>query len=341
MTGKPFLDTLLACCGLLLVSTSAMAQERGRIAPPQDKKTAQADTAKVIGADVLPDVSSLFANNLTLADKKKVLDYATAMNKSVGYDADAHENLEYPAIDLYGEESWTQFVNPFAGKTNVEIPANYDIDCRDFAYPLDDVRRVNSHYGYRRRFGRMHYGVDLQLHVGDTVRSCFDGRVRIVDYERRGYGKYIVIRHPNGFETVYGHLSKQNVKEGDIVRAGDPIGLGGNTGRSTGPHLHLEMRFMGIAVDPTQVIDFSCGLPRNEVYAFSSKSHKGSSRVAARRTKSDGGAGGDIKVVKIRKGDTLGKIAKQNGTTVRKLCQLNGISARTTLKVGRSLRVSK
>lgn len=337
MISKAFSGILLSCWGLLY-GPPAMAQKKEQ-APVHKATTAASDSVKKVSD--APDISSLFANNLTLADKKKILDYATAMNESVGYGASSREDLEYPAIDLYGEESWTKYVNPFAGMKDVEIPSSYDINCKDFAYPLDGVRKVNSRYGYRSRFRRMHYGVDLKLHIGDTVRACFDGRVRIVDYERRGYGRYVVIRHPNGFETVYGHLSKQTVQEGDIVRAGDPIGLGGNTGRSTGPHLHLEMRFMGIAVNPEQVIDFGNGVPIEEVYAFSNRSSGKSSTRVAHKGKNGGGSGTDIKVVKVRKGDTLDKIARRNGTTVKKLCRLNGISTRTTLRIGRSLRVSE
>lgn len=86
----------------------------------------------------------------------------------------------------------------------------------------------------------MHNGLDIKVYIGDTIRAAFSGKVRMVKYERRGYGKYVVIRHENGLETVYGHLSKQIVDENQYVEAGEPIGLGGNTGRSTGSHLHFE-----------------------------------------------------------------------------------------------------
>ena len=89
----------------------------------------------------------------------------------------------------------------------------------------------------------MHNGLDIKVYIGDTIRAAFSGKVRMVKYERRGYGKYVVIRHENGLETVYGHLSKQIVDENQYVEAGEPIGLGGNTGRSTGSHLHFETRF--------------------------------------------------------------------------------------------------
>ena len=127
---------------------------------------------------------------------------------------------------------------------------------------------LQSKFGYRPRFRRIHKGIDLGLHVGDTVRAAFDGKVRICRYERRGYGYYVVIRHDNGMETVYGHLSKFIVKPDDRVKAGDPIALGGNTGRSTGPHLHFETRYMGLPINPADIIDFENKVPINGTYAF-------------------------------------------------------------------------
>lgn len=108
-----------------------------------------------------------------------------------------------------------------------------------------------SNYGWRRR--RMHRGVDLSLHIGDTIRAAFSGKVRLTRYERRGYGYYVIIRHGNGLETIYGHLSKFLVKPDQIVKVGEPIALGGNTGRSTGPHLHFETRYLGMDINPNKI----------------------------------------------------------------------------------------
>lgn len=128
----------------------------------------------------------------------------------------------FPADELYGE--WTnEWVNPFRGK-KVDMPDSCVIDCSTFVLPMDSMTRVTSKYGPRRR--RMHKGIDLKVQIGDTIRAAFDGKVRIKNFERRGYGYYLVIRHPNGLETVYGHLSKFLVGVNDIVRAGDPIALG-------------------------------------------------------------------------------------------------------------------
>lgn len=165
-----------------------------------------------------------------------------------------HTNLQevnFEQTDLYS--TWnTSSVHCYA---NQAIPDKYRIDLRGFAMPTPS-RVVTSNFGYRASFGRMHKGIDVKVYIGDTIVSAFDGKVRIVNYEAKGYGNYVVIRHNNGLETIYGHLSKHLCKVGDIVRAGQPIGLGGNTGRSTGSHLHFETRIVGEAINPALLFDF-------------------------------------------------------------------------------------
>ena len=160
-------------------------------------------------------------------------------------------DLEFPAAALY--PSWN---NDYTRAYAVTLPAEYKIDLRNFHMPCDS-RMVTSHYGYRRSFRRQHYGTDIKVFVGDTIRAAFSGKVRVVADQgrRKGYGKYVVIRHPNGLETVYGHLSKHLVKPDQIVKAGEVIGLGGNTGRSTGSHLHFETRFLGQFINPEKLFD--------------------------------------------------------------------------------------
>ena len=163
----------------------------------------------------------------------------------------------------------------------------------------------------------------------------FDGKVRIVKYERRGYGKYVVIRHDNGLETIYGHLSKQLVEENQLVKAGEPIGLGGNTGRSTGSHLHFETRFLGIAINPIYMFDF----PKQDIVAdtYTFRKTKGVKRAGSHDTQV---ADGTIRYHKVKSGDTLSRIAKLRGVSVSTLCKLNRIKPTTTLRIGQVLRCS-
>jgi murein DD-endopeptidase MepM/ murein hydrolase activator NlpD len=208
---------------------------------------------------------------------------------------------------------------------------------------------VTSRYKYRGR--RPHKGIDLGLHTGDAIYAAFDGVVRtaLPANLTGGYGNALVIRHPNGLETYYGHLSHFIVKSGDIVKAGELIGYGGSTGRSTGPHLHFEIRYMGQAFDPERIFDFESGTLRSEVFTlrkhyFNINSHYGmtdqqSKTASTKAPKSSSGSGGGAVYYKVKKGDTLSKIASRNGTTVKKICQLNGIKQNTVLKVGRRLRV--
>ena len=231
----------------------------------------------------------------------------------------ASEDLEYPAIDIYA--SWnTKDTYSYPGMV---VPDTFNIDLSGFCMPTDS-RKITSNYGYR--WGRQHKGLDVKVYIGDTIRAAFDGKVRIVKYEARGYGKYILIRHPNGLETVYGHLSKQLVKPDQIVHAGEPIGLGGNTGRSTGSHLHFETRFCGIAINPKFMFDFENQDIVCDVYKFKkAKSASSSSGIIYQR---------------VRKGDSLSRIAARTGTTVDKLCRLNGITRKTVLRPGQVLRCS-
>ncbi|MDN4753909.1 M23 family metallopeptidase [Porphyromonadaceae bacterium W3.11] len=292
--------------------------------------------------DSIPEIAQLFADNVNLKDSKKISNFATAINESLGCDEVSEEDLMYPAVDLYGENSWrTDCVNPFVRGAVANIPDSFSINLSQFSYPLDEVQRITSRYGYRPRFRRMHYGIDVKVQVGDTIRAAFDGKVRMVKYDRRGYGKYVVIRHVNGLETIYAHCSKHLVKNDQIVRAGEPIALGGNTGRSTGSHLHFEARFLGQPINPEHLINFNTGIPLNENYLFVKNGRSNRSNRNATYAKRSGTPNGNGVVVhKIRKGDTLSGIASRYGTSVSHLCKVNGISRRSTLRVGRTLRVN-
>lgn len=181
--------------------------------------------------------------------------------------------------EIYSSFWTSDRVNPYG--TAVTIPDHKDIDVSEYTTPTPG--HITSNYGYRSRFGRMHYGIDLKLQVGDTVRAAFSGKVRLTKYEGRGYGYYVVVRHDNGLETVYGHLSKFLVKPGQRIRAGQPIALGGNTGRSTGPHLHFETRFLGLAVNPEAIIDFTHGVTHKDIFTFNKASYDKSQKYGPRK----------------------------------------------------------
>ena len=232
------------------------------------------------------------------------------------------EAYEYPADDLYPE--WS---NEYAHKyTDVVIPDSLLIDLTGFCMPTEGTK-ITDIFGYRPRRRRMHYGLDIKVERGDTIRAAFDGKVRYVSYQRRGYGYYVVIRHPNGLETLYAHLTKRLVEENEVVKAGTPIGLGGNTGRSTGAHLHFETRLLGKALNPALMFDFPNQDVTGDTYLYTTPKKKvyDPSDPETYYT--------------VRSGDSLGRIAARKGTTVKNLCKLNGITTQSTLRIGQVLRL--
>lgn len=213
---------------------------------------------------------------------------------------------------------------------------------REFRCPVDGI--VTSRYGYRS--GRHHSGIDLDLETGDTVRACWSGKVRYAKYNEGGFGNLVILRHYNGLETFYAHLSKLIVVPDQDVKAGDVLGLGGNTGRSFGSHLHFEVRFFDAALNPEEVIDFTNKVCKDENLFV----HRGLFRPGATPTDLEGDGNNHShtaqavqsaqrKYYKVRSGDTLSEIASRNQTSVSKICQLNGIRPTTPLQIGKSLRV--
>ncbi len=310
---------LFICCAAVMVST-ANAENPVK---PETPETPNHPTHKLMDKRV----SELMADRVGFKKDMALKELAEINEKA---ELEARENLMFPADELYGE--WTnEWVNPFRGK-KVDLPDSCVIDCSTFVLPMDSMTRVTSKYGPRRR--RMHKGIDLKVQIGDTIRAAFDGKVRIKNFERRGYGYYLVIRHPNGLETVYGHLSKFLVGVNDIVRAGDPIALGGNTGRSTGSHLHFETRFLGQAINPADIIDFENSIPHQDQYVFRNV------KINGRKSNIYTSSNSQMVYHRVKSGDTLGKIARIYGTTVNELCRLNGLKSTSMLRIGQSIRCS-
>lgn len=230
----------------------------------------------------------------------------------------------HPADTIY-HFLWTdERVNPY-GTMFDSIKEDVHIQMAGFVLPAPGY--VTSPYGWRRN--RMHKGTDIKVQVGDSIRSAWGGQVRIVGWDPRGYGYFVLVRHDNGLETVYGHLSRPLVDEYERVPAGYVLGLGGNTGRSTGSHLHWEIRYLGEAINPANVVDFSTGKPKNEQeYVIGIK--------AMKQAKAEQAA---MKYHKVRQGDTLSGIAKKYGTSVKALCRLNNIKETKILQIGQKIRV--
>lgn len=317
MIVKKFIFTMFMAC----VATSGVAQDKLASMAPVDKKMRAIDSLSIV----------------------RLLQH--------------EEAAQPPASALYPE--WN---NVYTTQYGVELPDEYKIDLRGFHMPAES-RLVTSHYGYRRSFHRNHYGTDIKVYVGDTIRAAFSGKIRIVAYEGKGYGRYVIIRHANGLETLYGHMSKQLVKEDQIVRAGEPIGLGGNTGRSKGSHLHFETRFLGKFINPENMFNFEMQDVKADYYVF--RSNGGGSlmnatgvlaasetedelvedkaeesrdfqqqKIAALKAKPR------TQIHKVQKGETLSVIAKKYKTSVSELCRLNGITQKSTLRIGQILKHS-
>lgn len=246
-----------------------------------------------------------------------------------------------PELDIYTEGWNSKAVNPFKAS---DVPESQTIDVTGYFMPCPG--KVTSNYGYRARFGRMHKGIDLAIKSNDTIYAAFDGKVRLTNYEAKGYGNYVIIRHPNGLETVYGHLNKQLVKPDDVVRAGDPIGLGGSTGRSTGPHLHFETRFMGYAINPSAIFDFANQTTHTDSYTFDKQTYTKARNYAPNGSLAKAETQNPYRSAKssktsytVKKGDTLSSIAKAYGKSVTSLRNLNGLSKSSTIRPGQKLRL--
>ena len=255
------------------------------------------------------------------------------------------EQAAAPSGQLY--KDWN---NRYAHRAS-ELPDSFNINLRHFCMPTTS-RIITSNFG--SRWGRMHKGLDIKVYIGDTIRAAFDGKVRIVRYEANGYGNYVVIRHHNGLETIYGHMSKHLVGENETVHAGDPIGLGGNTGRSTGSHLHFETRLCGVALNPALMFDFKNQDVTGDYYFFRkdtyNKESLAANRVRGKESTDLASAdnenignnveGGNVRYHKVSRGETLASIARKRGTTIEHICKLNHITKTMRVKPGQILRYS-
>lgn len=326
------------------------------VSAQQDTLQAPDTTAKVL------DLSKTVIVNADFA-----MQPVRSLHKSEAVAIDTLDTVnEFIKVALYSDNSWqyvklkgyvadqdlfktyweTTSPNPYQ-KTLDELPKVWSIWMVDSLgqYHVPYKGSVYSKYGVRR--GRPHQGVDIPLSTGDPVYATFTGQVRVSRYSK-GYGNLVVIRHENGLETFYGHLSERKVEVGDWVNAGQIIGLGGSTGRSTGPHLHYETRYQGFSFDPQWIIDFKTGELRHRLFILKKKyfsqysSYEQDFEDEILNEEDDKREAAEREAMRwhvVRPGDTLYELAITNKTTVAEICRLNGISSKATLRIGQKLRV--
>lgn len=282
-------------------------------------------------AGVTAHCQDLIARQSPVDRRLRAVD-SVAIQRAV--DRDANYDL---SSDIYN--SWvTTKAHPYKSS---DVPESYRIDLRGFCMPTPS-RNITSRFGYRPAFKRVHKGLDIKVLTGDTIVAAFDGKVRVVRYDAGGYGNYVVIRHNNGLETIYGHLSKQLVSSNQEIKAGEPIGLGGNTGRSFGSHLHFETRIAGEPINPELLFDFPAQDVTADFYTFhkDKKENDNNATLASASgvSQEDAIAMTATHFYKVAHGESLSSIAAKLGVSEEKLAQTNRMSVGASLRNGQILR---
>ncbi len=248
--------------------------------------------------------------------------------------------------EAYSAHWDTEHLNPYWDE-QVSFPFLLKFGDEKFSSPVSRKMVVTSRYGWRR--GRPHKGIDIDLQTGDEVKSILDGKIRYVGYYR-GYGNMVIVRHYNGIETLYAHLSELLVRENQEVKKGAVIGKGGVSGNARGSHLHLEVSYHGKTINPEYVFEFSNETEiRSDTFVVTKKwatprRHRSTrkSNVVVYKTMDD------VSLVKeqqqkfytVKKGDTLYRIANKHGLAVSELCKANSIKRNSVLKIGQQIIVN-
>ena len=309
---------ILLCTAFLFAGILAMAQQQEVPIQKNNAQRAIADyfNAMPVAKDTIP---------ATIIEDDEIED---DNDEEFGFDeldSEAATNTARFLDGMSAEEVYkiwsTDIVNPY----NIRLTDKADttmIDLSGYVHPMKNV--VTSEFGFRRGY-RFHYGIDVRLQRGDSVLCAFDGTVRIAK-RAKGYGFCVVVRHHNGLETIYGHFSKLAVKPNEEVKAGDLLGYGGSTGRSSGPHLHYEIRYLGVPLDPRMIVDFDNYSTKSDTLMLSAAHFAYAKEIE------------QIRFWTVRKGDTLGKIAQKTGISISKLCKLNKITTKSILRIGQKIR---
>lgn len=312
------------------------------------------DTTTVIETEDMPDDNSDAAKSIYFNPAKKlsiVSEDTTTLNEGGQQIVEMSEEvlIDSSWVKVAGYYSiWdTHRVNPYrvdgrSYRDSLKLKLS-DLPRQRYAKMPLLTTPVTSGFAFRGY--RWHYGTDLDLETGDSVKSAFDGVVRICAWDGGGYGNYILVRHYNGLETVYGHLSKILVTVGTFVKAGQLIGYGGSTGHSSGSHLHFEVRYQGNPINPALMYDFPGYKLRKDNFTITSQLFNYYSRSLRYRGGSVGRSSGggrpsaarQVVTHRVRSGDTLSEVAEKYGVRVSALKRLNpGVR---TLQPGHKLRI--
>jgi len=360
----------LLLLGLLLAPQHAEAQRR-KVAEPKAKagsagkrsdffrikspsiRYVRPDTTILIETKDLPDDNSDAAKSIFFNPAKKL----SIVNEDTTTLNEGGQQIVEMSDEVLIDSSWikvagyyaiwdTHTINPYRvdGRRIRDTLNLHLTDPPRQRYAKMPLNTTPTTSGFGFRGYRWHYGTDLDLETGDSVRAAFDGVVRISKWDGSGYGNYLLVRHYNGIETLYGHLSKPLVTPGTFVKAGQVIGLGGSTGRSSGSHLHFEVRYEGNPINPSEMYDFpDYKLWKDNFQITASLFNYYSRALRSRGASSSHSSGGRPTAARrvvshrIRSGDTLSEIAEKYGVSVSKLKQLN--KGTSTLRPGRTLRV--
>ncbi|MBO0939625.1 peptidoglycan DD-metalloendopeptidase family protein [Fibrella sp. HMF5335] len=345
----------LVAVGCLCATVTTQAQERGRFKndtkfTPKNSSSASPSSNQQKAEDIFEQETTQLRFNNQFEPKKELNPVVSEDTSSI----DQGETSVVEVIDsvLVGDE-WIKIADYYSVWDSRNIDP-YNIDPREFDQVVDlklydpkanrfwsaplDEGKMTSQFGFR--WGRRHTGVDLDLETGDPVYAAFDGIVRVVGWDGNGYGRYVLVRHYNGLETLYGHMSKQLVESGQLVKAGDQLGLGGNTGRSYGAHLHYETRYEGNPFDPLNLYTFPANTINSDHFLLtpsvwdytrgSTRSSELSFKPRFKRTV----------LHKVRHGETLSSIASRYGLSTSSLAEKNRLSSRSRIRAGQKLRVN-
>lgn len=338
---------------MLLLALSASAQEVDTMDEELPLETVEADSC-AIAEEPVKEVSSAPVHSVRTLGKVSPIDTLATESPYLSIVLFNDNTWRYVMAEEYKNDPevfsdhWnTTSTNAYTDVELASLPEATPIRLVDSlgSYHHPYIGRITSRYGPRR--GRAHQGLDISLKTGDPIYATFDGKVRM-SKAAGNYGNLVIIRHNNGLETYYAHLSERSVEVGDWVVAGQQIGLGGSTGRSTGPHLHYEVRYKGQSFDPERIIDFTTGdlrrgellLKRRHFSIYAKYEQDFDAEVEVEKIEeAERKAAAAIQYHTVRSGDTLGALARKYGTSVTRLCQLNGIKSTSILRIGQRLRV--